>query len=202
VALWNRGSSGGRFAAALGLGAIAAVLGAGLYFGIAALTGYELGLVAVVVGVMVGAAVRRGSNGRGGTRYQLLAMFLTYSAIVATDSSLVVQEMRNQLRARADSTGAATEVSPAPAAATVQPGSPRDSAARPLRARRLAGPALLVGLAVLLAMAYAAPIAFGLASPLHLVIAGFALYEAWKLNKATARRVTGPYQATPQPGLA
>ena len=63
VAAWNRGSPGKRFAKALGLGAVAALLGAGLYFGIEATTGYELGLVAVVVGLMVGGAVRKGSNG-------------------------------------------------------------------------------------------------------------------------------------------
>jgi len=43
-------------------GAVAAALGAGIYFGISALTGYEFGLVAIVVGLMVGWAVRRGAE--------------------------------------------------------------------------------------------------------------------------------------------
>src|SRR2546422_5507986 len=78
-------------------------LGAGLYFGIEATTGYELGLVAVVVGLMVGGAVRKGSNGRGGWRYQALAMFLTYCAVVATDSSMIVrrsEEHTSELQSR------------------------------------------------------------------------------------------------------
>jgi hypothetical protein len=207
MAQWQRGSGSGRFWRALGLGAVAAALGAGLYFGIAALTGYELGLVAVVVGFLVGAAVRKGSNGRGGGRYQLLAMFLTYSAIVVTDSSLIVRELRKESRARADSTRTATDTSAGRAGAGPQlTGALRPSAtvdATPQKlARGFRGLGVVLGLLVLLAVAYAAPIAIGVASPLHLLIAGIALYEAWKLNKGVALRVTGPYQATPQPGPA
>src|SRR2546427_9799203 len=106
MAGWNRGSAGGRFARALGLGLGAAVVGAGIYFGIAALTGYEFGLVAIVVGVLVGSAVRKGSNGRGGRRYQLLAMFLTYTAVVVTDSSLIARELKKEWSARAASPAA------------------------------------------------------------------------------------------------
>jgi hypothetical protein len=188
---WNRSSPGRRFARALGLGTAAAVLGAGVYFGIEALTGYEFGLVAIVVGLLVGSAVRKGSNGRGGWRYQALAMFLTYSAVVATDSSLVAQEVTKQFRARADSVkataGLSTALAPGASArsdGTVQPGREAPGAL-----------AFVVGLAVLLALAYAAPILIGITSPLHFVIAGFALYEAWKLNRGVALRITGPYQA-------
>jgi hypothetical protein len=38
--------------------------------------------------------------------------------------------------------------------------------------------------------------------PLHLLIAGFALYEAWKLNRGVALQVTGPYQAATRPAVA
>jgi hypothetical protein len=187
LAAWNRGSPARRFAKAAGLGAAAAALGAGLYFGIEALTGYELGLVAVVVGLLVGAAVRRGSSGRGGWRYQVLAMFLTYSAVVATDSTLIARELRKEMRARADSVGVAH--SPAPTATPVTTAATTAPLPRP-------GPlALLVGIIVLLGLAYAAPVIIGVSSPLHLLIAGFALYEAWKLNRGVILRVTGPYQA-------
>lgn len=188
LAAWNGGSPGRRFATALGLGAAAAALGAGLYFGIEALTGYEFGLVAVVVGLLVGTAVRRGSSGRGGWRYQVLAMFLTYSAVVATDSTLIARELRQEIRARADS-------------ARVAPSPGTNSAAVNTAAttgQERAGPvALMLGAIVLLALAYAAPVIVGFSSPLHLLIAGFALYEAWKLNRGVALRVNGPYQAAP-----
>ena len=192
MAAWNRGSPGKRFATALGLGAVAAALGAGLYFGIEALTGYELGLVAIVVGLLVGSAVRKGSNGRGGWRYQALAMFLTYSAVVATDSSLIARELTKQYRARADSVQARVDSTLSLATAAAGAAARPDSASRPRKAPGFL--AFGLGLAVLLALAYAAPIMIGVSSPLHLVIAGIALYEAWKLNRGAVLRVTGPYQ--------
>src|SRR5437899_7026137 len=192
VGAWNRGSPAARFAKALLLGGVAAALGAGLYFGIEALTGYEFGLVAVVVGFVVGAAVRKGSNGRGGWRYQALAMFLTYSAVVATDSSLIARELGQQLLAHRDSAQAAANTTLKQASAPGAVMTPDAAAGQ--RRERPGTLALLVGLAVLAALAYAAPIMIGISNPLHLLIAGFALYEAWKLNRGVALRVTGPYQ--------
>jgi hypothetical protein len=196
LSVWNRGSSAKRGAKALGLGVLAAALGAAVYFGIAALSGYEFGLIAVLVGLAVGMAVRKGSGGRGGWRYQLLAMFLTYSSVVATDSGLIARELRKDLRARVDSlTARGVPDSSARRAAVVAElpalvGSV--AAGRPARARP--GPvAVLLGLAALATLAYAAPIMIGMASPLHLLIAAFALYEAWKLNRGVAFTVTGPY---------
>ena len=63
-------------------GSIAATVGAAVYRMILFGTGWNIGLVAVVVGYMVGGAVRTGSGERGGRFYQFLAVFLTYSAIV------------------------------------------------------------------------------------------------------------------------
>jgi hypothetical protein len=90
----NQGSRAGRFlrAAAYGLGAGA--LGAGVWYAVRATTGYELGLIAIGVGLFVGGAVRKGSNGRGGWRYQTLAMFLTYASIVSTYVPMIMSAMR------------------------------------------------------------------------------------------------------------
>ena len=197
LAARNKGSPGIRFAKALGLGAAAAAVGAGVYFGIEAMTGYEFGLVAIVVGLLVGGAVRKGSSGHGGWRYQTLAMFLTYSAIVATDSSLIAREMTKQFRARADS----IKASVAPDAGPPLPGTAASVAAVTDGAGAQKGPrpgpfVFALGFMVVLALAYVAPIAIGASSPLHFVIAGIALYEAWKLNRGGALRVTGPYQAS------
>jgi hypothetical protein len=63
------------------LGTVAAIAGAILYFLIVRATHINFGLVSIVVGFMVGSAVRHGSGNRGGTSYQLLALFLTYCAI-------------------------------------------------------------------------------------------------------------------------
>ncbi|HEV2750748.1 MAG TPA: hypothetical protein VGV12_09530 [Gemmatimonadales bacterium] len=195
LAAWNKGSPGIRFAKALGLGAAAAAVGAGVYFGIEAMTGYEFGLVAIVVGLLVGGAVRKGSTGRGGWRYQALAMFLTYSAIVGTDSSLIAREMTRRFRARADSIKVSVAPDAAPAGIAASVAAVTDSAGT--QKGQHAGPLVFaLGFMVLLALAYVAPIAIGVSSPLHFVIAGIALYEAWKLNRGGALRVTGPYQAS------
>jgi hypothetical protein len=196
LSVWNRGSAAQRGAKAFGLGALAAALGAAAYFGIAALTGYQFGLIAVLVGLAVGIAVRTGSSGRGGWRYQLLAMFLTYSAVVATDSGLIARELRKDLRARVDSLKARgmPDSSARRAAVVAELPALADTAARPRPVRSRPGPlAFLLGLALITTMAYAAPIMIGIASPLHLLIAAFALYEAWRLNRGAAFTVTGPY---------
>jgi hypothetical protein len=82
----------GSFGAALAFGLGAAVAGAAIYYGIVAATGYELGLVAIVVGVLVGKAVRRGAGARSGWQYRGLAVFLTYLAMTATYVPLVLKQ--------------------------------------------------------------------------------------------------------------
>jgi len=80
----DAGSSLGRLLRALAGGSVAAALGAAIYYAVVALTGYEIGLIAIVVGYLVGAGVRWGGHARGGRPYQALAAGLTYLAIVST----------------------------------------------------------------------------------------------------------------------
>ena len=49
-------------------GAIAAILGAVLYYAVIAITEFEIGIVAIAIGYMVGYGVRMGTRGRGGRR--------------------------------------------------------------------------------------------------------------------------------------
>ena len=79
---------------ALAFGAVAAVAGACLYYGIMKITGLNIGLVAVVVGLMVGRAVKAGSGLRGGLFFQLMAVFLTYSAIVGMHVPFLIEAMQ------------------------------------------------------------------------------------------------------------
>ena len=74
-------------AAALGLGA--AVVGSAVWYGIVRATEREWGLIAIVVGLFVGFAVRKGAGGRGGWQYQALAMVLTYVSITGSNVPLV-----------------------------------------------------------------------------------------------------------------
>src|SRR5215211_2840256 len=76
------GARGGRLlgkAALFGLGA--AVAGAIVYYAVVAITDFEIGIVAILIGYMVGYAVRKATAGRGGRRFQVLAASLTYLAV-------------------------------------------------------------------------------------------------------------------------
>jgi hypothetical protein len=170
------GSSIGRLLRAAGAGFGAAVVGAALYYAVTALTGYEFGLIAVVVGFAVGASVRWGSGGRGGWVYQTIAIVLTYLAIVSTYVPPIIQGFREAQREKA--------------AASAPAGEPQDAAVRPSFAQF----ALAVG--VLLLIACVAPFLAGLQNIIGLVIIGIGLYEAWKLNRRVPLSITGPHAVT------
>ena len=86
------GSSLARVVKALFLGSVAAVAGAALYYAIIRITGYNIGLVAIVVGFMVGGAVRNGTGNRGGLFYQFLALFLAYVAIGLMHVPMLIEQ--------------------------------------------------------------------------------------------------------------
>jgi hypothetical protein len=71
-----------RFFRAAAAGLAVGLAGAAVWYLIRHYGNVELGIISIFIGLGVGKAVRWGSAGRGGWLYQLLAMFLTYSAIV------------------------------------------------------------------------------------------------------------------------
>jgi hypothetical protein len=75
--------SGSRVTKAIGLGALAMLVGAAIWAGVAFATDREFALIAILLGWMVGKAVFFGSGNRGGAGYQLLAVVLTYVGIGA-----------------------------------------------------------------------------------------------------------------------
>ena len=125
LAARDGGSRVGRLLAAGGLGLLAAIAGATVWIVIVRVTHYEIGLVAIGVGLLVGAAVRRGSGGRGGWGYQTLAVVLTYSAMVAYYVPYVLEGLRkgaSEAHATSEPGGAT-----APAHAMLEPGAARMS---------------------------------------------------------------------------
>jgi hypothetical protein len=205
----NQGSRAGRFlrAAVYGLGAGA--VGAGVWYAVRATTGYELGLIAIGVGFLVGGAVRKGSNGRGGWRYQALAMLLTYASIVST----YVPDIMTELLKGPDKDPQSTATpGPAPApgvpSAAAAPAAPADTPDPGQGVEQLspgkAVVALSVFAALILAIAFAAPFLGGFPNIMGIVIIGIALYEAWKMNKKASLEITGPHLvgAAAEPGAA
>ena len=83
------GSRSARFLRALLFGAGAALVGAAVYGAVIVYAHSEWAIISIAIGWLVGKAVRHGSDGRGGWRYQLLAAFLTYTAVCAAYAAAV-----------------------------------------------------------------------------------------------------------------
>lgn len=149
LAQWNGGTPAGRLLRSLGFGAAAGLLGCLVYYAVLKLTGYEFGLIAILVGYAVGIAVRKGSRGRGGWPYQLLAVALTYLSIVGSQLPLVLEEIG--------------EISP-------------------------------LGFLVLLPILLVMPFLAGFENILGILILGFGLWEAWRLNRGQDWSAAGPFR--------
>lgn len=144
----------GNVPKAILLGAGGGAVGAAIWYAVVAITDYQIGLIAVLVGWLVGRGVHKGSNERGGPGYQALAVVLTYLAIAAAYAPFVVQSI--------------------PAGEGMDP----------------------VVLTVALLMT---PVMVSVNSPISALIAGFGLYQAWKMNKRTRITLSGPYRVNTAP---
>jgi hypothetical protein len=187
------GSGGVAWFRALAFGVVAALAGTLVWFLVGKLLHSELGLVAIGVGFLIGLAVRRGSRGRGGWRYQALAVGLTYVSITASYVPMVLEGFRqaaaeNETKAaKPDADGTAPSKAP--------------------ETKADAGPAsgfgsVAVAFALVFGLAFASPFLGGVNNIMGLVIIGIALYEAWKLNRGVP--VSGPFRvgAVPAPAPA
>lgn len=164
-----------RAARALGLGILAATASGFLWWAIRAATGYEIGLIAVVVGLAVGFAVRFGARARGGWFYQTMGIVLTYLAIVST----YVPEAMDAIRAPPP------EDRPSPEEVTVEaappPAPPADDIPTP------------IVFVIACVIALFAPFLAGLENIIGMAIIAFALWEAWRVNKRPIKKLLGPY---------
>lgn len=201
VASRSGGSKLSRFLRATLYGLAAAVAGFAIYFGVLKIANLEIGLISILVGFMVGKAVRKGSDNRGGRAYQFLALFLTYSAIAASYSAVVIPDLVRDFVAKREAAKDPGKAAAKDASAT-EKAVPAGTDAKKVKAdavepKELSPIKLIVGLFVILglavAFAYALPIISGFSSPIGLLIVGFALWEAWKLNRHIPLVVNGPF---------
>ena len=73
-----------------------AVLGAAVYYAVGALTHLEIGIVAIVVGFIVGRAVQLGSGGGRGPAFQITALVLTYVGIALSYAANIADSLRSE----------------------------------------------------------------------------------------------------------
>lgn len=211
------GKGGGMARAALfGLGA--ALVGAVGYWAFIKITDFDWALVSIAVGMLVAKAIRKGNGDRGGRRYQILAVALTYFAIGGAYAPFMIEGALegSAKREAATATVAGGKTSASSRTVTTEPAAeqaasevaneaeslvaPRaDSAATHGTAAKNtqppAGKALVLFLVAIIAIALAGPIAIiagGLpGSIINLAIVGFALRRAW-LMTASGATASGP----------
>ncbi len=188
------------FLRALLYGGGAALGGSAVWYAIIKITDMEIGLIAVVVGYVVGAAVRKGSGGGGGWKYQALAMFLTYSSITSSYIPFLVKGMVDSAKTpeTTEATAPATATAPAPGAASpplAPEALPGAVAATPAPTSDLPLPlGFALALAMLWGLALAVPFLGGI-GVMGALIMLIALYEAWKLNRRMT--ISGPFSVAP-----
>jgi hypothetical protein len=181
----------GTLALATVFGIGAAIAGAALYYAVIAITNFEIGLVAIAIGYMVGFAVRKGAGG-GGRRFQIVAILLTYWAVGLAYVPLAFSDRSASRReqAQAEKTGAAV--------AEPADGNRDDGGAR--RIGFLFALAMLFGFTfVLPALAIVGSMPSGLISA---AIIAFGMRQAWRMTGAPQLVMTGPYQISSNPSSA
>ena len=165
------GNSAARLGKALLFGIGGGILGSLIWFGVRRVSGYEIGLIAVLVGFLVGKAVRKGSGDVGGTAYQIMAVLITYGGVAMSFVLEILFDFFTH-------SGAMASSSLTPSFSN-----------------------LIKVLIVAVPISFILPFEGGTTNALGLLIIGFALWEAWKLNKPRALAITGPYKIAAAPPL-
>jgi len=203
---WEREGGGVKgFARASLFGIMGGMAGAAIWYAVAKLFNLEIGLIAILVGWLVGTGVHKGAQGRGGRRYQLLAAFVTYASIVTTYIPPIYAEFtKNDAEASARSDG--TDAAPKPAGSETPSTVPAPavvavSSAEPPSLLRALGALVLAG-ALLYAVAFAAPFLMGIENLIGILIIGFAVHQAWRMNARRVLDIKGPFRVAPSPSTA
>jgi len=228
IAQWQRGAkSGASMARAVVFGLGAALAGAAIYYAVMAFLNLEIGIVAILIGYMVGYSIRKATQNAGGRRYQVLAVALTYFAVAVAYSPFAIQGMLKGREARrshasavhrSDTVGGRTVIvidssgdihDSVPAGAEVAAGDSTgaaDSATAGAHATK-DSPSLIVALGAMLVFIFALPVIAIVGSmPSGLIsalIIGIGLRQAWRMTGAASIEIRGPFRVgTPPPAGA
>lgn len=158
-------------------------------------THMQFALATIGIAFVIARVVRKASGGIGGTRFQIVAVALTYlSATMGYVPGIwtgLREASARHLKAEAKDPSPS---SPGAAAST----SPATDAAKP----KAAAGNLLAAVAWLVGLMLAAPFLEATEAPLGLLIVAFGLWEAWKLSRGPPARLEGPFRTGAAPGPA
>jgi len=177
-------------------GAIAGLI---LYSAFGIITGIEIGYVALAVGWLVGTAVKKGSNGVGGRRYQIAAVALTYAAVSLSAIPLGISYMMKEKKPAVATTASASSSGSSVADPNTTPSS-NDSeiVVQPVKQQRSVG--TIVG--ALIFAGLASPfleLQGGFSGIIGLVIIFVGMRIAWKITAGPRLEILGPFQANGPP---
>jgi hypothetical protein len=189
------------FLKALAFGLGAALAGAAVYYAVIKLLDLEIGIVAILIGWMVGRAIQKALPGGGLRRYQVMAAVLTYFAVGVAYMPLVFAEMKQDKTATTqDSTAVAK---PQGAAVAEQQGAAVAAPAAAPKAdvaksgEKKSG-SVLLAMGTLVAFAFALPVmaifSSGPGGILSALIIGFGIRQAWRMSGAPTLAITGPFR--------
>lgn len=188
-------------------GLCAGIVGAAIYYAVIAITGWEIGIVAILIGYMVGYAVRAGAGG-GSRRFQVMAVALTYAAVAMAYAPLAIRGAMEARRKEAASVGLSTGKNQAasdPAASDPAAPDPASSEAASKPPRRPAR-SPLIALVLLAGIIIALPVLAIIGSlPSGLISAAiifFGMQQAWKMTGAPSIEITGPYRVATPPAAS
>jgi hypothetical protein len=192
------------FMRALLFGFGGAIAGLAIYSFVGIVTGLELGIVAIAVGWIVAKAMKAGSGGVGGRRYQIAAVLFTYFAVSMSAIPMGIAyyaknrderraqqaalQKKAQDNAQRDAAGAANaETDRHPEADDSEDGVP----ARPQKSRA----SLIVGLVLQGLVSPFTQLNSGAGGLIGLLILFFGMQIAWKLTGTSVRAtaVLGPF---------
>ena len=181
--------SWGLFAKAGLFGLAAAILGAILYYAVIAITNFEIGIVAIAIGFMVGWAIRKATANRGGRRFQVLALVLTYWSVGLAYTPLTFQQIveKNKKEQTQGST-------PAPAPAASESPDETSAVSIPMMVAFLVGFSLALPVLVVFGS-----LPGGLLSAL---IIGIGMRQAWQMTGVPPLQISGPYRIAASPPSA
>jgi hypothetical protein len=182
------------FGTALAFGLGAAIAGATVYYAVIAVFDLEIGIVAILIGWMVGRAIQKALPGGGARRYQILAAVLTYFAVGLAYMPIVFKANKSQAAKLAASSSAAT---PDSAAAADLSSSDSTTAAANATAAAKAHHHIpfIFGLGAAVLLAFALPVMLTFSSAggiISALIIAIGMRQAWRMTGASGLNITGP----------
>ncbi|HXY23797.1 MAG TPA: hypothetical protein VEI73_04055 [Candidatus Acidoferrum sp.] len=170
-----------------------AILGLILYSVFGIVTGIVIGYVSLAVGFIVGKAIRFGSGGIGGRRYQIAAALLTYAAV-----SMAAIPMSISQAIKEKKTGPPARIEQSPSGSPSKDASQPDGAASSTSPQSAHKPQMNLGAALIgLALVGLASPFLELQNPFHgiigLVILFVGIRIAWQLTAGPKIDILGPF---------